>query len=118
MTSLEKISKLGEMIWCVKPSQFRIQEMRDQMTWLKRQEFRHVAAEECGKHPLLLVSHKIHHIIPLSYGGSNKFSNLCLVDNDTHDLLHFYMFQMNKPMRVGQRGYVWVPMIQKKVFTL
>ena len=110
MNNFERIAKLGQMIWCVKPSQFRIKEMRDQMTLARRLEFRQTIKEHSLKHYAM----KIHHIIPLSYGGTNKFSNLCLVDETTHDLLHFYMFQMNKPMKDGQRGCVWIPMIQKK----
>jgi len=114
MTNIQKISKLGEMIWCVKPSKFRIEEMRSQMNFARRCEFRQSVKEHEFHH----YGWKIHHIIPIAFGGSNKFGNLCLVPMDTHDIIHFYIYSMNKKMNEGQRGYVWIPMIKKKVFSL
>ena len=119
MTNLEKIAKLGRMVWVVKPDQTRVEEMRSAMTFDKRREFRHAAVEAEGKrHSLFYYGHMIHHIIPLSYGGSNKFANLCLVSKETHDLLHYYIDNMNRPMHPSQRGYVWLPIITKKIFEL
>jgi len=116
MTPLEQIAKLGKLIWCVKPSQARMDEMRNAMTLEKRREFRQSVV--LNGWDIRYLRYRIHHIIPISYGGSNAFKNLCLTTTNDHELLHFYIDQMNKPMRYGQRGYVWLPMIDKKIFSL
>lgn len=35
----------------------------------------------------------VHHIVPLSLGGDNRFQNLCIIDNKLHRKIHDYINQ-------------------------
>ncbi len=52
----------------------------------------------------------IHHIIPLSGGGTNSFSNLCLIEKSFHRFLNKYCFDVAlKHIQVGETVAIDIP---------
>lgn len=53
----------------------------------------HNAIKHAKKKGVLPDGYTIHHIVPLKLGGSNSVDNLCIVEGETHALLHKLIFQ-------------------------
>ena len=51
------------------------------------------AVRAAKKKGVLPEGYQIHHIVPLKLGGSNSVKNLCVVDNETHAMLHQLIYQ-------------------------
>ena len=49
----------------------------------------HPLCEECLKQGKLVPVEEVHHIVPLSQGGNNKFSNLMSLCRSCHTKIHF-----------------------------
>lgn len=54
--------------------------------------------------------YEVHHIIPIKLGGSNGFKNLCVVDEETHKLMHKLIYDpiINK-LQEGERAVLYLP---------
>lgn len=54
--------------------------------------------------------YQVHHIVPLKLGGSNDPKNLCIVDSQTHAMLHQFIYQplMDK-LEVGEKATLILP---------
>ena len=55
--------------------------------------FSNKAVRAAKKKGVLPEGYQIHHIIPLKLGGSNSVKNLCVVDYETHAMLHQLIYQ-------------------------
>lgn len=68
--------------------------------------------EEAQKKGVLPENYDIHHIVPLSFGGSNARSNLCVIHKMAHDALHRYYWNMigkNWNPETHNQAYVYLP---------
>lgn len=55
--------------------------------------FSNKAVRAAKKKGVLPEGYQIHHIVPLKLGGSNSVKNLCVVDCETHAMLHQLIYQ-------------------------
>lgn len=84
---------------------------------LSRQEL------EEAKKGFVPKGYDVHHIIPLSLGGTNHISNLVLIPRKLHEKIHQYMFDALykklpecaefKPAPEGEKTYVFVPIFPR-----
>lgn len=52
----------------------------------------------------------VHHVVPLSYGGSNDFSNLILVEKKLHNNLHKFIYDAYlSGKQVGEEFLLSIP---------
>lgn len=59
---------------------------------------------------------QVHHIVPLKLGGSNGIENLCLVDAETHMLMHRLIYQpVLDRLEVGQEGVLILPEFKRVI---
>lgn len=68
------------------------------------------AVRVAKKRGVLPEGYQIHHIVPLKLGGSNSVKNLCVVDQETHALLHQLIYQpVIDKMQVGEEAVLILP---------
>lgn len=59
---------------------------------------------------------QVHHIVPLKLGGSNSVENLCIVDAETHMLMHRLIYQpILDRLEVGQEGILILPEFKRVI---
>jgi hypothetical protein len=59
---------------------------------------------------------QIHHILPLSLGGSNDWNNLSLVDPTLHILIHDFIDAQTEHLKVGEETKIKLPMYEGAVW--
>ncbi len=68
------------------------------------------AVRAAKKRGVLPEGYQIHHIVPLKLGGSNSVKNLCLVDQETHAMLHQLIYQpIIDKMELGEVAVLILP---------
>ena len=70
----------------------------------------HRAVRLAKKSGILPKGYQVHHIVPLKLGGSNDPRNLCVVDAETHSMLHQFIYQplMDK-LAIGEKAMLILP---------
>lgn len=68
------------------------------------------------KKGLLPEGIQVHHIVPLKLGGSNDIENLCLVDAETHMLMHRLIYQpVLDRLEIGQEAVLILPEFKRVI---
>lgn len=68
------------------------------------------AVRVAKKRGVLPDGYQIHHIVPLKLGGSNSVKNLCIVDQETHAMLHQLIYQpIIDKLEVGEEAVLLLP---------
>lgn len=71
-------------------------------------------AKKSGKLP---KGYQVHHIIPIKLGGSNELNNLCIVDAETHTMLHRFIYQpLLEKLREGETAFVKLPLFERVLY--
>jgi len=73
-------------------------------------------ASICGNRVKKYKYYELHHILPLSLGGTNNIENLALVHPDLHKSIHFFIDTQGQPSRYKQK-LVWVPVLPNQLWT-
>lgn len=96
-------------------------------TYLQRQFFKKVQQECCwhqhyARRPLHEPSHdrvqqefltyELHHLVPISLGGSNELSNLVFIPHHLHTKVHVAINRATNHLREGMSETVAIPMPQ------
>ena len=94
--------------------------VRDEYTSSLRKSFRLYAATLLAQHRLGIdiKDYEIHHIHPVSLGGSNKFSNLALVKPDLHDEIHWLIDRETRGMERGDKRLIKIPYFNGHIWGL
>ncbi|MDR2901683.1 MAG: HNH endonuclease [Lactobacillales bacterium] len=50
-------------------------------------------------------NYTVHHILPLAGGGTNDFSNMCIINKESHEFLHEYIIQPQTCL--AESGQTW-----------
>ncbi|MBQ8251526.1 MAG: HNH endonuclease [Alphaproteobacteria bacterium] len=59
---------------------------------------------------------QVHHIVPLKLGGSNDIDNLCVVDAETHMLMHRLIYQpVLDRLEVNDEGVLILPEFKRVI---
>ena len=59
---------------------------------------------------------QVHHIVPLKLGGSNDIENLCLVDAETHMLMHRLIYQpVLDRLKEGEEAVLVLPEFKRVI---
>ena len=85
-----------------------IRMMRQQLNGGIKQAFRQQAYELCGRSRRGMRRMQLHHILPLSLGGTNQKNNLVLVAPKLHEVIHDFIDAqlMEMPVRGKMRVYI------------
>ncbi len=78
--------------------------------------FSHKAERLARKKGVLPAGFQIHHIVPLKLGGTSEISNLCVVDAETHAMMHQLIYQpiLNK-LKIDDEGILFLPEFKKVI---
>lgn len=59
---------------------------------------------------------QVHHIVPLKLGGTSEISNLCIVDAETHSMLHQFIYQpvLNR-LNENEEGILVLPEFKRVI---
>ena len=84
----------------------QIRAVRNQMSHERRDEFRRFFHAPYGA--------QIHHVLPISLGGGNDWSNLVLICPVLHDAVHEFIDEQIEDMEVGETRKVIIPIISQR----
>ena len=78
--------------------------------------FSNKAVRVTKKKGVLPEGYQIHHIVPLKLGGSNSVKNLCVVDQETHAMLHQLIYQpIIDRMELGEKAVLILPPFERVI---
>jgi 5-methylcytosine-specific restriction endonuclease McrA len=89
---------------------------RDQLKGALKRDFRTAAILATTPVPLDVDDYEVHHIVPVSLGGTNDYDNLALVYPFVHRQLHKYLSAQTVGMEKGDSRNLIVPYYQGKVW--
>ncbi len=87
----------------------RIEEERKKFTEEQRWAFRLFVAKKLGINVKKLSKYEIHHIVPISLGGTHAYDNLCMIGKKKHKSLHKYIKRQVENLAEGQRATIEIP---------
>ena len=74
------------------------------------------AIKSAKKKGILPDGYQIHHIVPLKLGGSNSVKNLCIVDAETHAMLHKFIYQpLIDSLQLGEEANLIMPPFERVI---
>ncbi|MBQ3034758.1 MAG: HNH endonuclease [Alphaproteobacteria bacterium] len=78
--------------------------------------FSNKAVRVAKKRGILPEGYQIHHIVPLKLGGSNSVKNLCVVDQETHAMLHQLIYQpIIDKMQLDEEAVLILPPFERVI---
>ena len=88
---------------------------RDLRHSFRKEALRHLSPKEQARYGDDL---SIHHIVPISLGGSNDVSNLALLHKDFHAWVHLYIDHQLHGLRYNEWTAIWLPRWHETIWDL